>query len=343
MSLIPEPAPDPAFAPAASAPAFAPPGPAAPRTIALDYTGSGSEYFGILFINWILTLVTLGIYYAWARARELRFMIGSLAAAGDRFTFHGNGTELFRGILKSWLLFVPPFVLLSILINPPKVDASLRFAAVLFLYLLVLVVVPFAVIGSLRYRASRTTWRGIRFGFDGRFNEFGGQYAVRLLAVFFTAGLAYVHVATWRRDYMLTHARFGGAPFAFDGVAADLFPRYLLCWVLAFPTFGLSLVWFHGCQQAYYWNHTTLAGGRFHSTLTGGDWLGASMINGVLSALTFGLYTPFAYANLHREFFSKLALDGADLGRIRAGESAGSGTGEAAAGLFDVDAGIDIG
>ena len=324
-------------------PSSEPQPPASKRNLILAYAGQGVDYFGIQLVNWALTLVTLGFYYPWARARELNFMIGSLVADRDPFTFHGTGRELFWGFLRAWLLFLLPLFGLAALMNLPGLDESLEVVLAIALYLLLFAFVTFAIVGSLRYRASHTSWRGIRFGFDGRVGEFGPAFAVRALALIFSLGLAYPHVATWRRNYMLTHARLGSERFGFDGVAGDLFPNYLLCWLLMFPTFGLSMIWFHGRQQAYYWNHTTLAGGRFRSTLTGGEWLGITLLNGLLVTFTLGLGASFAYVNLHREFFGRLSLEGADLARIHAAASQGSGLGEATAGMFDVDAAVDIG
>jgi uncharacterized membrane protein YjgN (DUF898 family) len=334
-----------AFGTAAVPPAPEPP-PAArafTKTIIFAYAGQGIDYLGLQLVNWALTLITLGFYYPWARARELNFMIGSLVADRDAFTFHGSGRELFWGMLRAWVLFLVPLAGLAFLMNLPGIDKGLEAVIVAALYLLIFVFVTFAIVGSLRYRASRTSWRGIRFGFDGRFGEFGPGYAVRVLGLILSLGLAYPHVATWRRNYMLSHARLGSERFGFDGVAGDLFPSYLLCWFLMFPTFGLSMAWFHGRQQAYFWNHTTLAGGRFRSTLTGGEWLGITLLNGLLVTFTFGFGASFAYVNLHREFFGRLSLEGADLARIHAAASEGSGLGEATVGLLDVDAGVDIG
>jgi uncharacterized membrane protein YjgN (DUF898 family) len=103
------------------------------------------------------------------------------------------------------------------------------------------------------------------------------------------------------------------------------------------------MAWYHGHQQAYYWNHTTLAGGRFRSTLTGGAWLGITVLNGLLVTFTLGIAAPFAYVNLHSEFFRRLSLEGAEVARIHGGESTGSGLGEATAGVLDVGGGVDIG
>lgn len=306
------------------------------------FTGSGFDYFVIQLVNGLLTLVTLGFYYPWARIKELKFLVQSLVVGNDALTFHGQGGELFGGVLRAWVLFIVPFFLLGFGMNWPGLDIGTRILLYVAFYFLLFVFVSYALIGSLRYRASRTSWRGIRLGFDGMFSEFGASYGLRLLLVFATFGIAYPFASTWRREYVVTHTRFGSERMDFDGQASELFGRYIVCWLLALPTLGLSLSWFHGHQQAYFWNHTTLAGGRFHSTLTGYEWLGISIVNTLLVVFTFGIGASWAYVNLHREFFSRLSLRDADLARVLAAPSEGSAMGEGALDVLNADAGIDI-
>jgi uncharacterized membrane protein YjgN (DUF898 family) len=40
-----------------------PAAPATPHPIILAYAGQGIDYLGLQFVNWALTLVTLGFYY----------------------------------------------------------------------------------------------------------------------------------------------------------------------------------------------------------------------------------------------------------------------------------------
>src|SRR5436305_11873488 len=46
---------------------------AAPRNLPLSFTGSGSEYFRIWIVNALLSIITLGIYSAWAKVRTLQY------------------------------------------------------------------------------------------------------------------------------------------------------------------------------------------------------------------------------------------------------------------------------
>ena len=49
-----------------------------------------------------------------------------------------------------------------------------------------------------------------------------------------------------------------------------------------------------------------------------------------------------AYLRLHREFFSRLSLVGADLARVRAVAGSGDALGEGAADLLETDGGLDL-
>src|SRR5688572_33393203 len=83
------------------------PTPGAERSgLGFAFTGSGTEYFVIQLVNGLLTFITLGFYYPWARIRQLRFLIGSLMVGSDPFTFRAEGGELLWGVVRAWLLFI---------------------------------------------------------------------------------------------------------------------------------------------------------------------------------------------------------------------------------------------
>ncbi|HNM25133.1 MAG TPA: DNA translocase FtsK [Saprospiraceae bacterium] len=49
----------------------------------IEFHGEGGKYFAILFVNIILTILTLGLYYPWARAKNLQYLYGETEFAGS--------------------------------------------------------------------------------------------------------------------------------------------------------------------------------------------------------------------------------------------------------------------
>ena len=52
------------------------------------FRGTGGEYFGIWIVNLALTVITLGIYSAWAKVRTRRYFYGNTYVAGHAFDYH---------------------------------------------------------------------------------------------------------------------------------------------------------------------------------------------------------------------------------------------------------------
>ena len=60
---------------------------------------SGSEYFRIWVVNLLLTVVTLGLYLPFARARQLRYFHENTLIDGAPLAFHGDPWKMLRGYL----------------------------------------------------------------------------------------------------------------------------------------------------------------------------------------------------------------------------------------------------
>ena len=67
----------------------------------LNFEGKGSELFGIFIENFFLNLITLGIYYPWAKARKLRYYYSSTSIINNNCQFRGTGKEMFFGLAKA--------------------------------------------------------------------------------------------------------------------------------------------------------------------------------------------------------------------------------------------------
>src|SRR5262245_10194931 len=75
-----------------------------------EFTGTGAEYFRIWIVNLLLTILTLGIFSAWAKVRRLRYFYGSTQLAGSSFEYHGEPLKILKGRLIA-LLFIGPLYL----------------------------------------------------------------------------------------------------------------------------------------------------------------------------------------------------------------------------------------
>ena len=64
-----------------------------------DFTfrGSASEFFGIWITNLLLSIVTLGIYSAWAKVRVKKYFYQNTYVAGRNFDYHATGGQIFIG------------------------------------------------------------------------------------------------------------------------------------------------------------------------------------------------------------------------------------------------------
>src|SRR5262249_44798305 len=70
----------------------------------LRFTGTGSEYFGIWIVNLLLTIVTIGIYAAWAKVRRLQYFYRHTELAGSSFDFHGSAARILVGRILALVL-----------------------------------------------------------------------------------------------------------------------------------------------------------------------------------------------------------------------------------------------
>ena len=135
----------------------------------IRFTGSGSEYFRIWIVNLLLTLVTAGLYFPWAKVRRLRYFYGNTLVAGQPLGFHGDPKKMLRG-----------YLLVALLGGLYSVAGSFSPVAGLVAFVIIALLWPALFKSSLQFRLANTSWRGLRFRFKG---SVGGAYRA-LLPVF---------------------------------------------------------------------------------------------------------------------------------------------------------------
>lgn len=130
----------------------------------LRFVGSGSEYFRIWIVNLLLTLVTLGLYYPFAKVRRLRYFHGATEVGGAPLSFHADPWKMFRG-----------YVLVALMLAAYTGAGQFSATAGAIAFLIVAALWPALWHSSMRFRLANTGWRGLRFRYTG---TRAGAYAV---------------------------------------------------------------------------------------------------------------------------------------------------------------------
>ncbi|HEY0302921.1 MAG TPA: DUF898 family protein, partial [Rhizomicrobium sp.] len=72
---------------------------------AVEFRGRGAEYFRIWVVNVALTVLTLGVYSAWAKVRTQRYFYGNTYLAGHSFEYHASAVRILIGRAIALALF----------------------------------------------------------------------------------------------------------------------------------------------------------------------------------------------------------------------------------------------
>jgi len=151
----------------------------------LQFTGSGREYFRIWIVNLTLSILTLGIYSAWAKVRREQYFHRHTLLDGRSFDYHGNP----KSILKGRVIAVGCLVALGF------IDEIIH-AYYYPVLLLCAPLIPWLLIRSFIFRARNTSFGGLRFDFFGTYQDFCRTFLGYIL-FFFALG--------WLIDYTLEY------------------------------------------------------------------------------------------------------------------------------------------
>ncbi len=132
-----------------------------------EFTGAGSEYFGIWIVNILLSIVTLGIYSAWAKVRNKQYFYGNTYMDGSAFEYTAEPTQILKGRIFAVIAFIAYQTFATIY---PTVGLGLA--------LLLMVIFPWIAVKSLAFNARYSQYRNIPFRFNQNFKQ---AYMVLLL------------------------------------------------------------------------------------------------------------------------------------------------------------------
>ncbi|CAN5136656.1 hypothetical protein BH10PSE6_BH10PSE6_58920 [soil metagenome] len=196
------------------------------------YDGKLGELYGIYLRHLTLMVLTLGWSRFWGRTRLRRYLWNHISILGDRFEYRGRGIELLIGFVlvlvviglwagAMWLIWEFAFAGHSI---PGMGFLNLFYVSLVFIG------IPLAFVGQyagLRYKLSRTRWRGIRCGMAGSAWTYGGLATVLHLANAMTGQLLMPLVSVNLARPRIGNAFLGTQRLDFAGQVGDIYGRYI--------------------------------------------------------------------------------------------------------------------
>ncbi len=339
----------------------------------MQFTGRGGEYFVIWIVNIALTLVTLGIYSAWAKVRTMRWFYGHTLLDNQTFTYLATPMQILRGRLIALAALVTYY-------------AAAIFAPLLsgVLMIVFLIAMPWIVVSSLRFHARMSAYRGLRFDFTGTVGEAARIYIGLSLLLIPTLGLILPYLAYRQIKFIADNTTYGQTASRYQGTSKPFWGVYLFALVLMLLPIGIIAMGLYQVAQMkaagmppevamaavgagivggaalFYmmtliagamimartanllYNATTIGPVGFQSNQRARDLIWLYFSNLILIALTVGIFIPWAKVRLARYRAGHLTLTGPEnLSEFTAGQQQSStATGAEMADLFDLNIGL---
>jgi uncharacterized membrane protein YjgN (DUF898 family) len=334
-----------------------------------EFDGRAGEFFRIWIVNLTLTILTLGLYSAWAKVRTERYFYSNTRLAGVPFEYLAKPWTLFKGRLIAMAFFIA-YMLAS--------QFSILWQVILAIVLVL--ATPWLIVRGMAFRARYSSWRGLNFRLIQDYGEAYIRFLVLLVPLVLSFGLLYPWVYGKQKQFIVESHRYGGSWFSLKISPAQFYIPHLIAWgvmsawmfimmMVMAGVMGLSAAtggeeavagkgWLIGVimflmYAGYFvilaflsaalinllYNNVELDGRRMRSTLQGHHllWIYASNTVGIL--LSLGLLIPWAMVRIARyraDCTSVIAAD--DFNDLRAEKRTDVGaTAAEMDGLFDID------
>ena len=234
---------------------------AEPQIKQFEFHGKAGEFFTIWIVNVALTILTLGIYSAWAKVRTQQYFYGNTFLDGVSFRYTADPVKILKGRVIALVLFMLYYF--STTLSP-------KTGFIIFLGLMLLV--PALLVMSLSFRLRYSMYRNVSFSFITNYRQaykiFGIPVALIGLYVFLIVqqqhiltqdnvqevGWLYVYgvlivvsliavLFPWWEfaitHFKVEHARYGSSRFHFLGRMRQYYKMYGVMYLGAFLIFGI--------------------------------------------------------------------------------------------------------
>lgn len=301
------------------------PDPDAP--LPFEFTGTGKEYFRIWVVNLLLTILTFGIYSAWAKVRRLQYFYRNTRVNGAVFDYHGNPIAILKGRILTVVLLAAYHV--SFDISP---------VAAIAIGVLLCAVMPWLLARAFRFKMANSSYGGVHFRFRGTVGE-----AYRLLIIF-PLMLGAIGLLVWSLATSFSRNPSIGfvlllvlVPVCALAATVPLAHHFLKRYQHENADFGTTAFYYHGRVSDFFKTYAKALGFLFLGSIPAGifavltskihDALIDTMFGG-LFALLYGLLSAYAFYLFVRAYLDSrvqnIVWNHTELGQHRFESTAGA-------------------
>lgn len=319
-----------------------------PVALSVKFSGNSRDYFRIWIVNLCLSLLTFGLFSAWAKVRKKRYFYSHTTLDGTPFQYMAQPFPIFKGRVIAVALFLFYYV-------------SINFYAVLLPYVIAagLIIAPWVIARSAAFNARYSAYRNMTFRFDGNYlgalktlymwglvpvlavctlikEEWALMLAGFLMLVF---GIAFPWWIKRLRAFIIGNTVFGEQTGQFSATGGQFFKIYFLAGLLTmaggmllmpvmilgaaagavkfipflpYLVYLLAFVYIQARIGNLVWNNTRLGPVRFHSTLKATEMTKLYFTNTLGIIVSLGLLIPWAVIRTlkYRADHMNVLLDG---------------------------------
>ena len=238
----------------------------------IEFNGQAREYFRIWIVNLLLSIVTLGIYSAWAKVRNNQYFYGNTYLDGSSFEYTAEPMNILKGRILA-VGFLAIYQAISYFY--PQLAGFALIVGVLL--------APCVVVLALRFRMRYSRWRGVHFNFHTNYKKayllffpvviyvaitallpfyfginqeeienMGGEGGIPesmvnyFIALGSLVGFAALLFPWWQRNYynfIASHTAFGKQKFHFLGMSLEFYAIYIAAFgIFLGGLFGVGLI-----------------------------------------------------------------------------------------------------
>lgn len=215
---------------------------ATPVELPLEFSGRARDYFRIWIVNLCLSLLTLGIFSAWAKVRKKRYFYSHTTIAGTSFQYLGQPIPILKGRLVAAAGFGTYYI-------------ASHFVTSLLPYVMGagLIAAPWVLVGSAAFNARYSAFRNMTFQMDATywdamkvlyawgllpafvlgliFSQFGHPVLLGVATLVFTVSFPWLICRI--RKFIFENTAYGGIKGKFLATGGQFFKVYFLSGLVA--------------------------------------------------------------------------------------------------------------